>query len=164
MVKQRGDTLMEDICKKFPKICNCPYKDDIDNDLQKGKTPYYIAKWLKKTECPISEDTIRRYQRYLLENDGIPQQQQSPSHTEEALITQLENKAKNAILSLDMDHVSDNVKVQLILGACKLIYGSSHQIQMNADVTSENKNTHNLDNEVLKVLSDALQRRNNKST
>lgn len=157
---------MEDICKKFPKICNCPYKDDIDKDLKNNKSPYYIAKWLKNTDCSISEGTIRKYQKYLIQNGVITheQKQASPSHQEDALITQLENKAKNAILSLDMDHVSDNVKVQLILGACKLIYGSSHQIQMNADVTSENKNTHNLDNEVLKVLSDALQRRNNKST
>ena len=59
---------MEDICKRFPKICNCAYKDDIDNDLQKGKTAYYISKWLKETDCPISYDTIRKYQKYLIED------------------------------------------------------------------------------------------------
>ena len=69
---------MEDVCRKFPKICNCPYKNDIDNDLQKGKSPYYIAKWLKDTDCPISHETIRKYQKYLFEHEMIKQEQESP--------------------------------------------------------------------------------------
>lgn len=126
---------MDEICKKFPKICNCPYKEDIDNDLKKGKTPYYIAKWLKQTECPISEFTIRRYQKYLLENEGIPQQQESPSHAEDNLLTKLEKKATLALESLDMNQVNDNVKVQLILGACKLIYGNKYNVESDSRVT-----------------------------
>ena len=129
---------MNELCKKFPKICNCPHKDDIDNDLKKGKTPYYIAKWLKQTECPISEDTIRRYQRYLLEHDGIPQEQSSPSHHEDDLLTKLEKKATAALESLDMDKVNDNVKVQLILGACKLIYGNKYNVDAESRVTMQN--------------------------
>ena len=125
---------MEDICKKFPKICNCPYKEDIDNDLKKGKTPYYISNWLKNTECKISDTTIRRYQKYLLEHGGIQQETQSPSHKEDNLLTKLEKNASKALESLDMDQVSDNVKVQLILGACTLIYGNKHLI--NADIDS----------------------------
>jgi hypothetical protein len=124
---------MEDICKRFPKICNCPYKDDIDNDLKKGKTPYYIGKWLKDTDCPISHDTIRRYQKYLLEHGEIKQETQSPSHKEDNLLTQLEKKAQAALESLDMENISDNVKVQLILGACKLIYGNKHLVDANVD-------------------------------
>lgn len=126
---------MEDICKKFPKICNCPYKEDIDNDLKKGKTPYYISKWLSKTECKISDTTIRKYQKYLLAHDGIQAIEQSPSHKEDTLITKLEAKATEALKSLDMENVSDNVKVQLILGACKLIYGNKYFV--NADVDSK---------------------------
>ena len=124
---------MEDICKKFPKICNCPYKDDIDNDLQKGKTPYYISKWLSETECKISDTTIRKYQKYLLEHDGLKQETASPSHQEDNLLTKLEQKANQALESLDMDQVSDNVKVQLILGAAKLIYGNKHILNGNLD-------------------------------
>ena len=149
MVNHGGNRLMEDICKRFPKICNCPYKDDIDNDLQKGKTPYYIAQWLKNTECPISEDTIRRYQRYLLEHDGLKQETASPSHNEDNLITKLEKKATQALESLDMTQVSDNVKVQLILGACKLIYGNKHMINSTSHVTLDKLFDDDLINEIL---------------
>ena len=126
---------MEDICKRFPKICNCPYKEDIDNDLKKGKTAYYISKWLSETECPISYDTLRKYQKYLLEIGEITTEQKtsSPSHAEDNLLTKLEKKATAALESLDMEHVSDNVKVQLILGACKLIYGNKHLVDANVD-------------------------------
>ena len=126
---------MEDLCKRFPKICNCPYKEDIDNDLKKGKTAYYISKWLSETECPISYDTLRKYQKYLIEIGEITTVQKtgSPSHAEDNLLTNLEKKATAALESLDMEHVSDNVKVQLILGACKLIYGNKHLVDANVD-------------------------------
>ena len=32
-----------------------------------------------------------------------------------------------------MENISDNVKVQLILGACKLIYGNKHLVDANVD-------------------------------
>lgn len=153
---------MEDICKKFPKICNCPYKGDIDKDLKNNKSPYYVAKWLKDTECPISESTIRAYQKYLI-NIGeivIEQKQGSPSHTEEHLLTKLEKKTQQAINNLDLDNISDNVKVQFILGAYKILYGNKHQIDMTGDLRSENVTSHNIDDSTLKVLSDAIQRRN----
>lgn len=147
---------MEDICKKFPKICNCPYKEDIDNDLKKGKTPYYIRKWLKETECPISEDTIRRYQKYLIEHGGITreQKQASPSHTEDTLLTKLEQKATEALDSLDLDNVSDNVKVQLILGVSKLIYGT----KINANINTPQP-THKTDSTVLEELLNDIRER-----
>lgn len=128
---------MEDICKKFPKICNCTYKDDIDNDLRKGKTAYYIAKWLKDTECPISYDTIRKYQNYLIGVGELTFEQKkgSPSDAEDNLLTELEKKAKAALDSLDMDSVSDNVKVQLVLGACKLIFGNKYNVESQSKVT-----------------------------
>ena len=126
---------MEDICKKFPKICNCSYKNDIDKDLKNNKSPYYVAKWLKNTDCSISESTLRKYQKYLIEIGEIntEQKQASPSHAEDNLLTKLEKKAGVALDSLDMDKVSDNVKVQLILGAVKLIYGNKHLINGSLD-------------------------------
>lgn len=135
--KNRGDTNMEDICRKFPKICNCPYKENIDNDLKKGKTPYYIANWLKDTECRISDTTIRRYQKYLLDHDAIPQEQSSPSDTEDELMTILEKKARKAIHNLDIDSANPNVQVQFILGALKLLVGTKQQVDVNANVRNE---------------------------
>ena len=155
---------MEDICKKFPKICNCPYKDDIDKDLQKGKTAYYISKWLKDTECPISYDTIRKYQKYLIEHGGIKQEKQSPSNNEDTLLTKLEQKAQKAINNLDMDGLSDNVKVQFILGAYKILYGNKHQVNMAADINHTKTAQVHIDENTLGVLSDAITRRNTNRT
>lgn len=131
---------MEELCEKFPKICNCPYKEDIDKDLKNNKSPYYIAKWLKDTECPISEGTIRKYQKYLIEigEITIEQKQGSPSHHEDDLLTELEKKALAALESLDLEKVSDNVKVQLILGTCKLIYGNKYNVESESRVTMNN--------------------------
>lgn len=128
---------MEDICKKFPKICNCPYKEDIDNDLQKGKTPYYISQWLKKTECAISDNTIRRYQKYLIEHGEIQQESESPSHKEDELQTLLYKKTSKALQNLELDSANPNVQVQFILGALKLLIGTKQQVDINADVKSE---------------------------
>ena len=132
-----GDNNKEDICRKFPKICNCPYKEDIDKDLRKGKTPYYISQWLRKTECHISDTTIRRYQKYLHQTGGIPQQTKSPSQHEEDLLTLLEKKTNKALKNLELESANPNVQVQFILGALKLLVGTRQQLDINADVTSE---------------------------
>jgi len=130
---------MEDLCKKFPKICNCPYKEDIDKDLQKGKTAYYIAKWLAETECPISYDTVRKYQKYLIETGEIKteQKQASPSHAEDELLTLLEQKTSKALQNLELESANPNVQVQFILGALKLLVGTKQQVDINADVRTE---------------------------
>lgn len=154
---------MEELCKRFPKICNCPYHNDIDRDLESGKTPYYIANWLKKTECKISDSTIRRYQKYCFDNGIlIPTSEiNSPSENEEHLLTKLEKKAQKAIDNLDMDNLSDNVKVQFILGAYKILYGSKHKVDMNGDLRTESATVHEIDEDTLNVISDAISRRNN---
>ena len=128
---------MEDICRKFPKICNCPYKENIDKDLQKGRTPYYIANWLKDTECKISDSTIRRYQRYLLEHGELKQKQESPSDNEDELLTLLQKKTSKALQNLELESANPNVQVQFILGALKLLVGTKSQVDINADVRSE---------------------------
>ena len=130
---------MEEICKKFPKICKCSYKEDIDKDLTKGKSPYYIAKWLKNTDCPITETTIRKYQKYLIEQGAITREpkQASPSQHEEDLLTLLEKKTNKALKNLELESANPNVQVQFILGALKLLVGTRQQLDINADVTSE---------------------------
>lgn len=39
---------MDELCNKFPRVCNCPYKEKIDKELKEGKTVYYVCQWLKK--------------------------------------------------------------------------------------------------------------------
>lgn len=162
-LKNRGILIMEELRKRFPKICNCPHHNDIDRDLKSGKTPYYIANWLEKTECKISDTTIRRYQKYCFDNGILTLEStiRSPSENEEHLLTKLEKKAQKAIDNLDMDNLSDNVKVQFILGAYKILYGSKHQVDMAGDLRTESATVHDIDGDTLKVLSDAIQRRNN---
>lgn len=128
---------MEELCRKFPKICNCPYHNDINKDLQEGKSPYYIAQWLKDTECKISDTTIRRYQKYLLEHGMIEQKEESPSHSEDELLTMLEKKTLKALKNLELESANPNVQVQFILGALKLLIGTKHQVDMTADVRSK---------------------------
>ena len=76
----------------------------------------------------------------------------------------LQKKAKKAITNLDMDNLSDNVKVQFILGAYKILYGNKHQVNMAAEVTSTNDTLHEFDEETLTVISDAISRRNTNRT
>ena len=154
---------MEELCKRFPKICNCPHHKEIDHDLESGKTPYYIANWLEKTDCKISDTTIRRYQKYCFDN-GILELKSSihsPSKNEEDLLTKLEVKAQKAIDNLDLENLSNNVKVQFILGAYKILYGSKHQLDMTGEFRNETAAIHDIDEDTLKVISDAIQRRNN---
>lgn len=128
---------IDELCKKFPKICNCPYKDDIDKDLQKGKTPYYVSNWLKDTECKISYSTISRYRKYLLDNKLLQQKSASPSDNEDELLSLLEKKTTKALKNLELESANPNVQVQFILGALKLIVGTKQQVDINADINSE---------------------------
>ena len=147
---------MEELCKKFPKICNCPYKDDIDNDLKKGKSPYAIAQWLKKTDCKISDQTIRRYQKYCIENDYF--EIETPG-----LITDLEDmpdkeeidkllikKMMLCMQSVDFEQMSDNVKSQFILGVYKAIFGNNINATVDSKLTMAKFFDDELVDEILK--------------
>ena len=120
---------MDNLCKKFPKICNCPYKEDIDNQLQQGKTPYAISKWLSKTECPISESTLKRYRTYLTERGMLSNNPTPIDHNtelnKESIDAILRPKLFEAIQTLDLTRCSPNVTTQFIIGVYKLLYGEA---------------------------------------
>ena len=131
--------IQEEICKKFPKICNCPYKEDIDKKLQHGETPYAISKWLNQVECPISYKTISRYKKYLVDHSLFEEAPRKPkikpkgNHKQE-IFDLLEEKLLTTLTAFNPENASDNVKVQLILGAIKLLYPEDDDL---TDITPE---------------------------
>lgn len=136
MIKNKGGIHIEDICKKFPKICNCPHKEDIDKDLQNGKTPYYIAKWLKDTECPISDETIRRYQKYLKEHGEIKPPE--PLYNEDNNLDEKLTKLLDyGLANIKFDEMNPNVQVQWLLGLLKIVKGNKHNLEMDANIKAE---------------------------
>ena len=133
ITETKGGEKMENLCKKFPKICNCPHKDKIDKDLQNNKSPYYISKWLSKTECPISAPTIRKYQNYLKECGELkpPEITIDNEEIDEVLLKKLRYAANN----VDFDNMNPNVQVQWVLGLYKILFGDKKVV--NADIESK---------------------------
>jgi len=123
---KQGGCFIEELCRKFPKICNCPYKEDIDKDLKEGRSPYYIAKWLKETECSISETTIRTYKKYLIQrgmlDTKVTPKPKPQTNNKEAIFEKAESLLGECLDSINFEQMSDNVKVQFALGMMKILY------------------------------------------
>ena len=129
-----GGTSTDELCKKFPKICECVHKERIDTDLKNNKSPYYVAKWLKETDCPISEGTIRRYQNYLKQHGEIKAPEPISDIDKECIDEKLSKKLIYAIDNVDFDNMNPNVQVQWILGLHKILYGDKHNVTMDANL------------------------------
>lgn len=135
---QIGGTQMEDICKKFPKICESPYKEYIDKDLENNKPPAYIEEQIRKyaktkDEC-ISRETIRRYKNYMVTHTEITQHtsketKQSTYELEEELIKKIHQRSGEILLEI-LPTLSGGNVVQLFLGTGKLL--------QNMDIISNN--------------------------
>lgn len=154
---------MDDLCKKFPRVCNCPYKEDIDNHFKNGKTAYYVCQWLKKTDYTISYSALKKYYDYLKENGEINPSFETTLDNEEIdeiLLKKLQYAANN----VDFDNMNPNVQVQWVLGLYKILFGDKHHVNMAADITSNNDTTHKFNEETLNVIRDAISRRNNNRT
>ena len=152
---------MEELCDKFQKVCKCPYKEGIDDYFNQGKSAYFVCKWLKKTDYPISYNTLKKYYDYLKDNGEInPSFETSMDNEEidEVLLKKLRYAANN----VDFDNMNPNVQVQWVLGLYKIVFGDKHQVNMAADITNTNDTTHAFDEDTLSVISDAISRRNNK--
>ena len=147
---------MDELCNKFPKVCKCPYKEEIDNHFKNGKTAYYVCKLLKKTEYPISYNTLKKYHDYFKEHNEIRTFQTTLDNEEIDEI--LLKKLRYAVNNVDFDNMSPNVQVQWVLGLHKILFGDKHQVQMSADVNNTTK--HEFNEEVLGVISNAISRRN----
>lgn len=132
---------MEDLSKKFPRVYNCPYKKDIDNDLKNHKSAYSISKWLEDTEYPISPGTINTYKKHLIEIGEITvenKKRPKPSLNKEKAFEQLEDKLFVALDKIDLAKASNNVLVQFILGAYKLLYGEKYSVEIEDEREQEN--------------------------
>jgi len=120
---------MEDICKKFPKICESPHKKYIDKDLENNKSPQYIEEQIKKyaktkNEC-ISRETIRRYKNYLISHrektsPKLNETNQTTYELEDDLIKQIHQRSGEILLEI-LPTLSGGNVVQLFLGTGKLI-------------------------------------------
>ena len=128
-----GISTMDELCDKFPRVCNCPYKEDIDNYFNNGKTAYFVCNWLKKTDYPISYNTLKKYYDYLKDNGDI----KSPKTTfdNEEIDDILLKKLKYAANNVDFDNMNPNVQVQWVLGLYKVLFGDKRVI--NADINSK---------------------------
>lgn len=142
---------MEDLCDKFPRVCNCPYKEDIDNYFNQGKSAYFVCKWLKKTDYPISYNTLKKYYDYLKDNGEInsPEITLDNEEIDDILLKKLRYAAKN----VDFDNMNPNVQVQWVLGLYKILFGDKRII--NADVESKLTLNQLFDDEVIdKILEE----------
>lgn len=123
--------------EKFPIVYSCPYKEDILNCFRQGHSAYSVDKWLNKKEKIISKTRLNDLKKWLdsigyiepkaKDEDIAPEKKE----IDNLLLKQLWECAK----TLDFEKMSDNVKVQFILGGYKAIFGSN--IDFNANVDSK---------------------------
>lgn len=123
--------------EKFPIVHSCPYKKDILNCFKQGHTAYSVDKWLNKKERIISRSRLNDLKKWL---DSIgyvepPQKDEDIVPDKKEIDKLLINKILLCAKSLDFEKMSDNVKVQFILGGYKAVFGNN--IDLNANVDSK---------------------------
>lgn len=116
--------------KKFPIVYSCPYKEDILECFKKGHSAYSVDKWLNKKEKIISKSRLSDLKKWLDSINYITPKTKDPDITptknevDSVLITKMFKAAK----SLNFEKMSDNVKVQFILGVYKVVFGNKYMI------------------------------------
>lgn len=125
---------MEDLCKKFPRVCNCPYKDRIDNDFKNGKTAYYVCQWLKDTDYTISYSALKKYYDYLKQQGEIKPPKPIINIDNECLDDKIEKLLHYGMDNIKFDEMNPNVQVQWLLGLLKIVKGDKHNVAMDANL------------------------------
>lgn len=126
----------KELKEKFPIVYTCPYKEDILNCFKKGHSAYSVNKWLNKKEKIISRSRLNDLKKWL---DSIgyvepPQKDEDITPDKKEIDNILLKKILLCAKDLDFEKMSDNVKVQFILGGYKALFGSN--IDFNANVDS----------------------------
>ena len=121
--------------EKFPKVYSCQYKDEILNCFRQGHSAYSVDKWLNKKERIISRSRLNDLKKWL---DSIGYVE--PPKKDEDIIPdkkEIDNLLLKKILlcakTIDFEKMSDNVKVQFILGGYKALFGSNVDLNANVD-------------------------------
>jgi hypothetical protein len=143
-----------DLKEKFPIVYSCPYKEDILNCFRQGHSAYSVDKWLNKKEKIISKTRLNDLKKWLdsigyvepkeKDEDIVPEKKE----IDNLLLKQLWECAK----TLDFEKMSDNVKVQFILGGYKAIFGSN--IDVNANVDSKVTMSNLFDDDLIDTILD----------
>ena len=127
---------MDDLCNKFPRVCNCPYKDRIDNDFKNGKTAYYVCQWLKDTDYTISYSALKKYYDYLKAHGEIKPPE--PLYNEDNNLDEKLTKLLDyGLQNIKFDEMNPNVQVQWLLGLLKIVKGNKHNLEMDANIKAE---------------------------
>lgn len=151
------EEILEKIKDKFPIVYQNPYNKEIIKCLKKGHSAYSIHKWLKEKGETISSSRLTDLKNYLLSKEYITEEEiKKATKVDDVEINHLlRKKLVTALKNLDIVEANPNVQVQWILGVTKLLFGSSLQIDMNADVKTQG--THETDDTVLEELLNAIQ-------
>ena len=121
--------------EKFPIVYSCPYKDDILNCFKQGHSAYSVDKWLNKKEKIISRSRLNDLKKWL---DSIgyvepPEKDEDIAPDKKVIDDLLLKKLLLCAKTLDFEKMSDNVKVQFILGGYKALFGSNVDLNANVD-------------------------------
>ena len=140
--------------EKFPIVYSCPYKEDILNCFRHGHSAYSVDKWLNKKEKIISRSRLNDLKKWLdsigyvedqeKDEDIVPEKKE----IDNLILKQLLQCAK----TLDFEKMSDNVKVQFILGGYKALFGSN--VDLNANVDSRVTMETLFDDELIDTILD----------
>lgn len=125
----------QELKEKFPIVYSCPYKEDILECFRKGHSAYSVNKWLNKKDKIISRSRLNDLKKWL---DSIGYVEQ-PKKDEDIIPDKKEidelllKKIVLCATTLDFEKMSDNVKVQFILGGYKALFGTNVDLNANVD-------------------------------
>ena len=125
----------QELKEKFPIVYSCQYKDEILECFRKGHSAYSVDKWLNKKGKVISKSRLHDLKKWL---DSIgyverPKKDDDITPDKKEIDDLLLKKIVLCAKTIDFEKMSDNVKVQFILGGYKSLFGSNVDLNANVD-------------------------------